>query len=156
MNIIGIDPGIKGGIALISLDQLFVLAYPTEKYTDYDLDGLVKQFKSMGSCYCFIEKVGAARGQGVASMFTFGDNAGFWRGLIVANQIPFEYVPPTVWQPALRIKPRRKDITYNEHKKLLKEHAQRIYPGHDITLATADAILIAEYGRRIMLANRLV
>ena len=149
MNVIAIDPGRAGGIALISDDSLFVIPYSIENLTDHDINHLLLGFKSMGACHCFIEKVGAARGQGVTSMFTFGDNAGFWRGLLVANQIPFEYVPPTVWQPAMKCKTRGKS-TKQEHKQHLKQRAQQLFPSIDITLATADALLIAEYGRRVI------
>lgn len=149
MNVIGIDPGKSGGISLISDDSLFIIPYSIENLTEYDVDAIVSDLKSMGPCHCFIEKVGAARGQGVTSMFTFGQNYGFWRGLLVAYKIPFEEVPPTVWQPAMKCKTRGK-FTKQEHKTHLKQRAQQLWPSVDITLTTADALLIAEYGRRVL------
>ena len=149
MNIIGIDPGKFGGISLISDDNIFVIPYTVENLTEYDIDAIVSGLKSMGPCHCFIEKVGAARGQGVTSMFTFGQGYGFWRGLLVAYKIPFEEVAPTVWQPAMKCKTRGKS-TKTEHKQHLKQRAQQLFPSINITLATADALLIAEYGRRVI------
>ena len=149
MNTIGIDPGKCGGITIITSDLLFILPTSIEKLTEADINYLIMGFKSMGACHCFIEKVGAARGQGVTSMFTFGQNYGFWRGLLTAHQIPFEEVAPTVWQPAMKCKTRGKS-TKDEHKRQLKQRAQQLFPSIDITLATADALLIAEYGRRVL------
>ena len=148
MNIIGIDPGKSGGISVITEDVSIVLCESIEKMTERDVADTIDAFKSMGACHCFIEKVGAARGQGVTSMFTFGQNYGFWRGLLTANKIPFEEVPPTVWQPAMRCKTRGAS-TKSEHKQHLKQRAQQLFPSIHITLATADALLIAEYGRRV-------
>lgn len=153
MNIIGIDPGKEGGIVLLSDDTSVVLPYSLKNSTEYDISTLIVELKLLGDCYCFIEKVGPARKQGVASMFTFGQGYGFLRGLLVAHKIPFEEVPPTVWQAYLKCRPRG-TFSRAEHKQHLKQRSQQLFPSINITLATADALLIAEYGRRVVLSSR--
>ena len=93
-----------------------------------------------------MEDVHSAPGQGVKSMFTFGKNYGILRGLLVANKIPFEDVPPQNWMKHMRIPPRG-NKTKKEHKTLLKQRAKQLYPTNDtINYETADALLIAHYG----------
>jgi len=152
MNVIGIDPGKLGGICLLSDDLLFVLLESAKDLTERDVRDVIHEFKSLGPCHCFIEKVGAMRGQGVTSMFTFGQGYGFQRGVLSAFSIPFEEVSPTVWQPAMKCKTRGK-LSQKDHKLQLKQRAQQLFPGQRITLETADALLIAEYGRRIIRAR---
>ena len=53
---------------------------------------------------CYLEKVHAMPGQGVTSMFTFGQNYGFLRGLLIARGIPFEEVQPNPWQDFIKVK----------------------------------------------------
>ena len=84
-------------------------------------------------------------GQGVSSMFKFGKNYGLIRGLLIANMIPFLDVPPRTWQKGLGIQPRGKEESKTHFKNRQKGLAQQMHPHLKVTLATADAILIAEY-----------
>lgn len=146
MNILGIDPGVGGGMALLSEGNVPMVA-SIKNYTEKDIKSMLQVF-AMSPCVCFIEKVHAAPGQGVSSMFTFGQNYGFWRGLLTAYEIPFEEVSPQTWQGCIGFKTPR-GATYAVRKRLLKQRAEQLYPSVPITLGTADAVLIAEYGRRL-------
>lgn len=109
------------------------------------------------------------RKSGVSSvaMMSFGRQVGVLIGLLLAHEIPFEEMDPKTWQKALGIPPRRRKprkpkpfIQYpseeskSEWKNRLKAKAQALFPGLDITLATADALLIAEVARRIRVGYR--
>jgi hypothetical protein len=81
-------------------------------------------------------------------MFNFGANYGALRMALTAAGIPFEEVVPGVWQRGLNIPPRKKTEGKTAWKNRLKAKAQQLFPSVKITLATADALLIAEFCRR--------
>ena len=160
-NFLGIDPGLSGGIALISADGI-AQAFQMPK-TEGDLARLFEQrIRPAQVSYCLLERVHAFPDSGVSGMFRFGRNTGLLIGLLLAHKIPFEEMEPRTWQKALGIPPRMKkprkpkpmikyrpEETKTEFKNRLKAKAQALFPGIDITLATADALLIAEVARRI-------
>lgn len=138
--IIGIDPGASGGLACFNEErQGEVWAF--SKLTEHDLAEVVKALSGAG-VFAFIERVHSMPKQGVASSFKFGDNAGFLRGLLVANSIPFEQVVPSKWQKYL-------GCLSGGNKNVTKARAQQLYPHIRVTHGIADAILIAEYGLRV-------
>ena len=94
--------------------------------------------------FAFLEKVGAMPKQGVSSTFKFGQHYGLLRGLLVALQIPREFPTPQTWQKALGC------LTGGD-KNVSKAKAAQLWPDIKWTHATADAALIAEYGRRELL-----
>lgn len=83
-------------------------------------------------------------------MYQFGRNAGRWEGLFLATKgtLP-ELVDPKTWQSALGIDKRKKSENRQQFKNRLKSFAQTLFPDIVVCLATADAILIAEYCRRL-------
>jgi len=87
--------------------------------------------------------------QGVASSFKFGMNYLFLRACLVSCEIPFAEVTPRTWMKALAIRTRRKTETTTQWKNHLKQIAQQLFPQQPVTLATCDALLIAEYCRRL-------
>lgn len=141
MKVLGIDPGINGGWAL--LDENGTLE--TYSFSNKSEKEISNSLSLVRPDYAFIEQVHAAPGQGVSSMFTFGRAYGFVRGVLASRCIDFDSITPQAWQKLLRI-PNRNGKTYSEHKRLLKDLASKLYPTHKITLANADAILIAHAG----------
>lgn len=120
--------------------------------TERDVWGLV-QTLAADATFAFIEKVGAMPGQGVTSMFSFGRSYGFLRACLTAADIPWGEVTPGVWQRSMgcllpKKAGQKKGPTSTEKKNHNKGVAQRLFPDLRITRATADALLIAEYGRR--------
>lgn len=146
MLIIGIDPGASGGIAFLEASGLLEVRKMPE--TEHDVANLLSN--TARPRFAFIEAVQAMRKegrvQGVSSTFKFGRSYGFLRGVITALQIPFEDVQPIKWQNALSCRT-------GGNKNLSKSAAQRLWPDMRFTHATADASLIAEYGRRHLAAT---
>ncbi len=101
--------------------------------------------------FCVIEKnTGFVGGKGNPGsfMFQFGKTTGILHGFLVAAGIPHEEVTPSTWQKALGIPPRKKTETKGKFKARLRQHAERLFPGVKATLATCDALLIAEFCKR--------
>ena len=140
---IGIDPGISGGIAAIGENGLVVIAKKMPE-TERDVCDFLSNFDSHS--FAFIESVHAMPKQGVSSTFKFGRNYGFLRGVLIALQIPFQEVSPAVWQ-------RKMECLSHGDKNITKARAQQLFPNVTVTHAVADALLIAEHGRREYLSR---
>lgn len=145
---VGIDPGMSGGLALIAD---YGLRAEKMRATERDLWQWVRLCNAGdGRVFAVIERVTGYVGDGGntgSSQFKFGTNYGLCRMALVAAGIPFEEVGAAQWQRALGI-PTKAGKTRTEHKNILKQRAQQLFPSAGITLATADAVLIAEYCRR--------
>ena len=110
--------------------------------TERDIFEKLKFYRDNGgSCVAYIESVHSMPKQGVSSTFTFGRNYGFLRGCLCALEIPYHEVTPQKWQKAL-------ECLSHGDKNVTKARAQQLFPKLKITHAIADALLIAEYGRR--------
>lgn len=137
MRIIGIDPGLSGAVCYIDGPTIEAIKMPEILA---DIVALLESVR-VGDCMAFIEKVGAMPKQGVSSTFKFGRNFGNLEAVLAALRIPFEYVLPVKWQTALSCRS-------GGDKNVTKGAAQRLWPSQKWTHATADAALIAEFGRR--------
>lgn len=140
--IMGIDPGKKGAVGLISNeDRNQYCSYSLANMTEKDLIEVVIEYAPSIS-HVYLEKVHSMPKQGVVSAFTFGTNFGFYQGMLLTLGLPFEFVTPRVWQAALR-------CLSKGDKNVTKKRAQELFPKEKITHNNADALLIAEYGRRV-------
>lgn len=149
----GIDPGASGGLACIH-ERLVTVPMPA---TERDV---FEWFRPLGGRdhegneveFAVIEKVGGYTASGGpqpgSAMFKFGQSYGGLRMALIAAGIPFEEVTPQRWQKALGVTPRGKEETKTSFKNRLKAKAQQLFPKIKVTLATADAILLAEYCKR--------
>lgn len=152
MIYIGIDPGKNGGIACIQKvdgEQIIEIA----PYSDENIIGLLNKCDLVADISgeeirCVLEKVNAMPGQGVVSMFNFGQNYGFIQGVLKAYNIPFELVPPAKW---------KKEFSVTSDKNTSIEVAKRLFPNVNLKATErckkdhdgmAEALLIAEYCRR--------
>ena len=149
-TIIGIDPGASGGIAWIDPDGRACVEKMPETLQDlWELIESIKTsgsnearlWKACGSITAYLEEVHSMPGQGVASSFKFGRGFGNLEMALTAAGIPFERVRPQKWQAALGC------LTKGD-KNVSKRKAQELFPDQKVTHATADALLIAEFGRR--------
>ena len=138
---IGIDPGKNGGIGIIYNDQAYCMRCPAT---------VLEMAKEINDCIelapdiqkqAIIEAVHSFPNQGVKSVFTFGEGYGKWLGILAAYKIPYIQVTPQKWQKYFGSLSRDK----KERKNQLKHLAQQRYPDIKITLATADAMLLATY-----------
>ena len=146
---IGIDPGKSGGIAWITDAAVPVIQAIAMPATERDISDALLRISD--NAIAVIEDVHSFPGQGVKSMFTFGRGYGLLRGILTAHRIQFSEVRPRDWQKAVGITPRYKDETKPQFKMRLKQRAQQLCPSVDVTLSTADALLIARYAQ--MMAN---
>lgn len=146
---IGIDPGDHGGIAVLSADGsvVEVAKIPT---TPMDVLDFLSKYKD--DSYCILERVGGLPGQGGSAMFNFGKGYGHLQMALLALGIPTNDVTPNKWEKSFQLGSSGK-YGKTEWKNRLKAKAQQLFPslGRKITLATCDALLIAEYGRRLSL-----
>ena len=97
MVILGIDPGIKGGICFLYPDDIAVHPMPP---TDSDWSW----FRSVCMAYkpqAFVEKVHSLPKQGVASTFKFGTGYGFIRGMLIGLSVPTYLVTPQAWMKTM-------------------------------------------------------
>lgn len=145
-NYIGIDPGKHGGIAVLD-ESGAVVDIVKMPETPQDLLGLLSQYKE--NSVCTLERVGGMPGNGGSAMFNFGKGYGHLQMALIALEIPTEDVTPNKWEKMYQLGSSGK-FGKTEWKNKLKAKAQQLFPslGKKITLATCDALLIAEYGRR--------
>ena len=99
---------------------------------------------------CFIEKVQYIQGDGAQGAFTVGAVFGLLRGLTLGNGMKPRYVYPMTWQATL-------GCMTSGAKNISKDRAIALFPAYHraarpygITHHIADALLIAEYGRRLI------
>lgn len=137
--ILGIDPGKSGGFAIVT--DINGEAHAFDKLTPTDIVLLLKHLPHPIEV-AYIEQVSAMPKQGVCSVFAFGQNYGWWQGVLNALGIPIERVSPLKWQTYMKCRT-------GGNKNISKARAQEIFPYTKMTHAIADALLIAEYGRRI-------
>jgi crossover junction endodeoxyribonuclease RuvC len=141
---IGIDPGKKGGVAVIDGDGVEVYAWDDQTFVN-----VMATTMNKGKCVAAVEKVGAMPGQGVTSMFSFGQSFGFILGVLTAFGIGYQLVPPTLWK-------REFGLLHTE-KQASVDVAKRLFPGVSLlptercrkeSDGMADALCLCEYARR--------
>ena len=139
----GIDVGMNGAIAVISDDGVYAIPFKDE------IIGAViaEAVHNLDDVMVYVENVHSMPGQGVASSFKFGSAFGQAVGALDALGVPYRLVTPQTWQKTIIGLPKKKDSA-TAHKRALKNEATRRFPACKPTLATADALLIAEYGAR--------
>lgn len=139
MIYLGVDPGASGAIVAIHDGEI---THARNDWTERDISDWLGQTVLTYECHATLELVSAMPKQGVSSTFKFGTSYGFLRGLLIAMHIPFETVTPAKWQQVMRCRSRG-------DKNVTKARAQELFPNHKWTHRTADAVLLAEYGRRM-------
>ena len=147
---IGIDPGAKGGYAVISKSETgqAVFAYPwDDTFFAMEMASLM-QFKEHG-IVAAVEKVGAMPGQGVTSMFNFGKNAGYIEGVLSALGIPYQLVTPAKWKKEFSLIGKDKQASIITCRKLFPEldlkRTERCRTDSD---GLAESTLLACYAMR--------
>ena len=149
MNICGVDPGDNGGIAVLEGDNLYTFKMPLT-YPDIYLvlKGIQEDF---GPIKVVLERVGTGRpNQSLKSTVSFARHNGHLEMALYALGIQTEEVTPQKWQKFYSNQiGSSKGLTKTEWKNKLKGLAQRLYPREKVTLNTADAILLAHYGKSI-------
>ncbi len=154
MLIIGIDPGISGSICFFEDGKILeVIEMPvmTEgKKNKKQVNGaqIYNEFlkrinKKNDQVRVVIEQVSAMPGQGVTSMFNFGQSYGILKGICSAMQLPMFLVRPAKWKKYFNL--------INSQKDASRTRAIEIFPYFSTQLSKkkdsnkADAILIASF-----------
>lgn len=163
MIFLGIDPGKSGGISRHGMYDSGINAYSFTNKTPTDIYNQFLKACRGEKCIAMIEKVASSPQMGRASAFSFGEGYGFLKGILVALEIPFEYVNPNTWQTFLKcrtgVKDRKGNVVRDKRgrpkhdKNITKQKAQELFPHLKITHATADALLIGEYLKRTHYKN---
>ena len=149
MKVIGIDPGMKGGLCLIGDSGISAISMPQ---TPVDIIDQLKLWHSNGidgfAIFAYIEDVPKFAGSAVPSSTAavLHKNFGWCEMALVAAGIPYELVRPQVWQKELGLGNKKEAGSPSKWKNKLKSKAQALYPNVKITLDTCDAVLIAHYG----------
>ena len=140
---IAVDPGKSGGYA-ISIDGA-VEAHPYRDETEF-LDHIyeLNMRPDLTAIEAAVEEVPKFVGKAVpgSTSFVLGYHYGFIVGAFRANQIPVHLYRPQVWQKGLT---GVKAAKGSKKKRILRDHATRLYPSLRPTLATADAVLILRH-----------
>ena len=155
MFIIGIDPGISGSICFFQDGKIVdVVEMPTMiegKKNKKQVNGsqifneISEKIKKLDKkeIKVVIEQVSAMPGQGVTSMFNFGQSFGILKGICSAMQLPMYFVRPAKWKKYFNL--------INSEKDASRTRAIEIFPYFSSQLSRkkdsnkADAILIASF-----------
>ena len=155
MLIIGIDPGITGSICFFEDGKILdVVEMPTMtegKKNKKQVNGsqiyneIKKRIEKIDKIdiKVIIEQVSAMPGQGVTSMFNFGQSYGILKGICSAMQLSMHLVRPVKWKKYFNL--------INSEKDASRTKAIEVFPYFSSNLAKkkdsnkADAILIASY-----------
>ena len=155
MLIIGIDPGITGSICFFEDGKIIdVVEMPNMaegKKNKRQVNGaqiyheISKRIKNLEKkdIKVIIEQVAAMPGQGVTSMFNFGQSFGVLKGICAAMQIPMYFVRPAKWKKYFNL--------INSEKDASRTKAIEIFPNFSTQLSRkkdsnkADAILISSF-----------
>lgn len=148
---IGIDPGVRGALAFMTADQSFV-CWKTETTAPKDamMDALCGVEAS--EVIVYLELVGGYvnRGPDVPQLASNAGklmrNMGYWEGLCAGLNIQLRLVRPQDWQAGIAGVSGKEGP---ERKRALRDEAIRRFPSMKPTLATCDALLIADFGRRV-------
>jgi len=146
--VIGIDPGVNGGIAWITDGKPCVEKMPDTLQDLWELindirrcEMATQRFPNEHRCHAYLEQVHSSPQMGVKSAFTFGNGFGHLEMALTAAGIPFARIRPQVWQKELGC------LTKGD-KNVSKRKAQELFPSMKVNHATADALLIAKYGTK--------
>jgi crossover junction endodeoxyribonuclease RuvC len=140
MNVMGIDPGQSGGVAIIDDEDrpiVYALQMDREEFTAQKIRDMIRDNRVTK---VYLEKVHSMPAQGVVSSFKFGLNYGFLRGVVASLKIPIVDVTPQKWMKALSC------LTKGD-KNVTKNKAQEMFRNIKVTHKIADAMLIAKYGK---------
>ena len=155
MLVIGIDPGLSGSICFLLDGKIIdVLEMPTMtegKKNKRQVNGsqvyneILKRIDTSDNqdIRVIIEQVSAMPGQGVTSMFNFGQSYGILKGICSAMQLSMHFVRPAKWKKYFNL--------INSEKDASRAKAIEIFPYFSSQLSKkkdsnkADAILIARF-----------
>ncbi len=155
MYIISIDPGISGAICFFFNGEIIdVIDMPSmadgkknKKQVNgaqifHEISSRIKEIPKKNICVV-IEQVSAMPGQGVTSMFNFGQSFGVVKGICAAMSLPMYFVRPAKWKKYFNLIKTEKQASRTKVIEIFPSISPRLSKKKDIN--KADAILIASF-----------
>ena len=155
MLIIGIDPGISGSICFFEDGKILdVIEMPTMnegKKNKRQVNGaqiyneITDRINKLQrqDVRVVVEQVSAMPGQGVTSMFNFGQSFGIIKGICSAMQLPLYFVRPAKWKKYFNLIKSEKDASRTRAIEIFPYFSSQLSKKKDSN--KADAILIASF-----------
>ena len=143
MLIFGIDPGLNGAVAILEKNNIIDI---------FDMPTMAQGNKNKRQLNCallskeisvVVEKVNAMPGQGVTSMFNFGQSFGAIKGICAALELPIFFVTPSKWKKHFELINSSKDSCRTRVIEMYPSLSDRLAKKKDVN--KSDAILIARY-----------
>ena len=153
MKIIGIDPGLSGAIAVmhdkkvINMYDMSVMAEGKKNKRQLNSSQLVNIIKENinkdEETIVVVEQVNAMPGQGVTSMFNFGQTFGAIKGVCAALKLPIFFVRPSKWKKHFELINSSKDASRTKVIEMYPTLSGQLAKKRDVN--KSDAILIAKF-----------
>ena len=153
MKIIGIDPGLSGAIAILENNNvlnIFDMPVMSEgKKNKRQLNSallvslLKENLTSSEEVSVVVEQVNAMPGQGVTSMFNFGQTFGAIKGICAALDLPIFFVRPSKWKKHFELINSSKDSSRTKAIEMYPKLSMQLSKKKDVN--NSDAILIARF-----------
>jgi len=153
MIIFGIDPGVSGAISILENKKILeVLEMPTmidgkknkKQVNGSQVTNIIKGRLNINKeIVVVVEHVNAMPGQGVTSMFNFGQSFGVIKGICSALSLPIYFVRPMKWKKYFNLIKTNKDASRTKVIEIYPEISSQLSRKKDSN--KADAILIARY-----------
>ena len=153
MMIFGIDPGVSGAISILQNKKVIeVYDMPTmidgkknkKQVNGSQLTNIFKEKIDLNKeMSVVVEHVNAMPGQGVTSMFNFGQSFGVIKGVCSALSLPIYFIRPTKWKKHFNLINTNKDASRTKAIQIYPEISSKLSRKKDSN--RADAILIARY-----------
>lgn len=153
MIIIGIDPGLSGGIAVLDNNKVLelfdmpVMADGKKNKKQLNSALLAKLIKekisNSSKSAVIVEQVNAMPGQGVTSMFNFGQTFGAIKGICATLELPIFFVRPSKWKKHFELINSSKDASRTKAIEMYPHLAEKLSKKKDVN--KSDAILIARF-----------
>ena len=153
MRIIGIDPGLSGAIAVLDNNKVLkiydmpVMAEGKKNKRQLNSAQLVNIIKENIEKHeeinVVVEQVNAMPGQGVTSMFNFGQTFGAIKGVCAALNLPIFFIRPSKWKKYFELINSSKDSSRTKAIEMYLSIANQLSKKKDVN--KSDAILIARF-----------
>ena len=153
MRIIGIDPGLSGAIAILENNKVVgiydmpVMAEGKKNKRQLNSAQLVNIIKdninTKEEITVVVEQVNAMPGQGVTSMFNFGQTFGAIKGVCAALNLSIFFVRPSKWKKHFELINSSKDSSRTKVIEMYPSLSRQLSKKKDVN--KSDAILIARY-----------
>ena len=153
MIIFGVDPGVSGAISVLENKKIIeVYEMPTmidgkknkKQVNGSQVANIIKErLNGDNEIIVVVEHVNAMPGQGVTSMFNFGQSFGVIKGICSALSLPIYFVRPSKWKRYFNLIKTNKDASRTKVIEAYPEISSKLYRKKDSN--KADAILIARY-----------